>query len=110
MMDAEAPGGVDNDALVEQVEASLATFERDTAVVIRESGPNIHIEVHSDESGYRRIMIREESNLIGSRATAYYDASGRVRVTEATAVGSGREPMDPEWMEALVQMVFGPKG
>ncbi len=98
------------DALIADIEASLATFERDTAVILRGSGPSIHIEVYSDDSGYRKVMIREDREFGGSRATAYFDREGRFRTTEATEVGTGREPMTAEEIKAFVERVFGPRG
>lgn len=106
----QTPPSASADALIADIEASLATFERDTAVILRGSGPSIHIQVYSDDSGYRKVMIREDREFGGSRATAYFDREGRFRTTEATEVGTGREPMTAEEIKAFVERVFGPRG
>jgi len=94
--------------IVSDVEGLLATLTRDTATLVRQPGPDLFVEAHSDSTGYRRIRISASGALQRATATAYYGATGRARVVEATSLGlNADEPMDGEQIENIADMVFG---
>ncbi len=94
--------------LVDDVESRLTTLTRDTATLVRQPGPNLFVEAHSDSTGYRRIRVSIRGTLNRSRATAYFDDRTRARYVETTWFGTnGEGAPDGDRIEEIAAMVFG---